>query len=260
MELGEEPFVGSEAILRGLVRKHELRARYRSVYPDVYVTKELVLTLHQRAHAAWLWSHRHGIIAGLTAAALHGSKWVDDSRPIELIWPNSRRPRGLRTYDFQLRAHEYAHIGDFLVTTLERTAFDIGRHGSLNEAVARLDALGNATGFHLDEVRRIARDHPGARGVRQLLTGLDLYDPGAASPKETWLRLLIIRAGYPRPQTQIPVRSPDGSQWYYLDMVGRTSSWRSSTTAINIASTRFDSRTTSDVSRICKLSVGPTSE
>ncbi|MDT5095734.1 MAG: hypothetical protein QOH60_5097 [Mycobacterium sp.] len=218
MELGEEPFVGSEAILRGLVRKHELRARYRSVYPDVYVTKELVLTLHQRAHAAWLWSHRHGIIAGLTAAALHGSKWVDDSRPIELIWPNSRRPRGLRTYDFRLRAHEYAHIGDFLVTTLERTAFDIGRHGSLNEAVARLDALGNATGFHLDEVRRIARDHPGARGVRQLLTGLDLYDPGAASPKERWLRLLIIRAGYPRPQTQIPVRSPDGSQWYYLDM------------------------------------------
>ncbi len=47
---------------------------------------------------------------------------------------------------------------------------------------------------------------------------LDLYDPGAASPKETWLRLLVIRAGYPRPRTQIPVRSPDGRRQYYLDM------------------------------------------
>ena len=46
---------------------------------------------------------------------------------------------------------------------------------------------------------------------------LDLYDPGAASPKETWLRLLVIRADYP-PQTQIPVTSADGRRQYYLDM------------------------------------------
>jgi very-short-patch-repair endonuclease len=47
---------------------------------------------------------------------------------------------------------------------------------------------------------------------------LDLYDAGAASPKETWLRLLAIRAGYPRPRTQIPVLSADGRRRYYLDM------------------------------------------
>jgi very-short-patch-repair endonuclease len=29
---------------------------------------------------------------------------------------------------------------------------------------------------------------------------------------------LVIRAGFPRPQTQIPVLSPDGSRTYYLDM------------------------------------------
>jgi very-short-patch-repair endonuclease len=42
-------------------------------------------------------------------------------------------------------------------------------------------------------------------------------DNGAESPKETWLRLLAIRAGYPRPQTQIPVARPDGCN-YYLDV------------------------------------------
>lgn len=54
--------------------------------------------------------------------------------------------------------------------------------------------------------------------MRQLEAALDVYDAGAASPKETWLRLLLIRAGYPRPQTQILVWSPDGRRRYYLDM------------------------------------------
>lgn len=32
------------------------------------------------------------------------------------------------------------------------------------------------------------------------------------------MRLLLIRAGFPRPQTQIPVISPDGRRQYYLDL------------------------------------------
>ena len=36
----DRPFVGSEAMERGLVRKHELRSRYRPVFPDIYVPKD----------------------------------------------------------------------------------------------------------------------------------------------------------------------------------------------------------------------------
>jgi hypothetical protein len=43
-------------------------------------------------------------------------------------------------------------------------------------------------------------------------------DGGAQSPKETWLRLLLIDAGFPRPQTQIPVRDDYGEPFAYLDM------------------------------------------
>ncbi len=46
-----------------------------------------------------------------------------------------------------LLAHEYADLRGVPVTTPERTAFDIGRRGRLDDAVARLDALGNATGI-----------------------------------------------------------------------------------------------------------------
>jgi very-short-patch-repair endonuclease len=214
----DKPFVGSEAVASGAIRKHELRSQFSAVFPDVYVPKNAVLTLEQRTIAGWLWSHRDGVLAGLTASAWHGAKWVDASSPIELISPNGRRPRGLRTYNMLLRSDESIRLRGLRVTTRERTAFDIGRRGRLDDAIARLDALGNATGFKAEDVLAIADRHRGARGLPQLRAALELYDPGAESPKETWLRLLVIRAGYPRPRTQIPVLSPDGRRWYRLDM------------------------------------------
>lgn len=212
------PFVGSEAVASGAIRKHELRSRYSAVYPDVYAPKNAVLTLHERSKAAWLYSHREGVIAGLTASGLHGAKWVDDDLPIEIVWTNARRPRGLRTYDMSLHTTEFVDLDGIRVTTVERTAFDVARRGRLDDAIARLDALGNATGFEADDVLAVADRHRGARGLRQLEQALDLMDAGAQSPKETWLRLLITRNGFPRLQTQIPVLSPDGRRWYYLDM------------------------------------------
>jgi hypothetical protein len=218
MRIDDQPFIGSEAIDAGLVRKHELRSRYRAIFPDVYLRFDLEATLRQRAVAGWLWSHREGVIAGLTASAILGAKWVDDDMPIELVWPNARRPNGLRTYDFRLHSGEFEDIDGMLVTTPERTAFDIGRRGRLDDAIARLDALGNAIGFKAEDVLDVAARHRGIRGPRQLETALEFFDPGAASPKETWLRLLLIRAGFPPPQTQIPVLSADGCRQYYLDM------------------------------------------
>ncbi|WP_197376698.1 DUF559 domain-containing protein [Mycolicibacterium baixiangningiae] len=213
-----EPFIGSAAVASGRVRKHELRTRYRVVFPDVYVAKDAELTLHQRATAAWLWSHREGVISGRTAAALHGAKWVDENKPVELMWRNTRHPPGLRTSDSSLRRDEYGDHQGMRITTVPRTAFDIGRCASLDEAVANLDALGNATRFHTQDLLDLAARHRGARRIRQLRAALDFYDPGAESPKETWLRLLVIRAGFPRPQTQIPVLRADGWSKYYLDM------------------------------------------
>lgn len=209
------PFIGSEAVANGWVKKHQLRANYSAVFPDVYIPAGAVPTLPQRAKAASLWSHREGVLAGVTASALHGARWVDDNLPIEILWSNARQPPGLRTYDMRLRAEEYMDFGEMRVTTIARTAFDIGRRGRLGDAVARLDALGNATGLQADSVLAVAGRHRGARGLRQLEAALELYDAGAASPKETWL---LIRAGYPHPQTQIPVRSPDGRRRYYLDL------------------------------------------
>jgi very-short-patch-repair endonuclease len=214
----EQPFIGSEALATGVVNRHELRRYYRAVMPNVYLDKRVEPSLRDRTVAAWLWSRRQAVVAGLAASAMHGAKWVDEDAPIELIWRNARAPEGVVTRDDLVFDEEIQRLNGLTVTTPERTAFDLGRRGRIGRAVERLDALAHATDFKVPTVEELADKHRHARGLRQLETALGLVDAGAESPKETWLRLLLIRAGYPRPQTQIPVLSPDGYRQYYLDM------------------------------------------
>jgi hypothetical protein len=100
---------------------------------------------------------------------------------------------------------EKTKVAGVPVTTPARTAFDLGRHLPRGEAVARLDALMRATPFSVEDVLVLAKRYRCARGLRRLRVALPLVDGGAASPKETWLRLLLIDAGLPIPTTQIPV-------------------------------------------------------
>lgn len=218
MTIFDSPFIGSEALRAGLIRKHQLRANFRAILPDVYVARDFSPGLLDRARAAWLWSHRRGVLAGATAAALHGAKWVDDSAPVELIWTNARSPLGVRTSAMRLQPNEIGQVRELPVTTPERTAFDIGRTPGLGRAVARLDSLVRATGLKVRDVEQVAARYRGARGLRQLERALPMLDAGSQSPKETWLRLLLIDDGLPRPQTQIPVIGANGYAFAYLDM------------------------------------------
>ncbi|BCI83538.1 endonuclease domain-containing protein [Mycobacterium sp. SMC-18] len=213
-----DPFIGSEAVASRSLTRYELRRHYRAMLPNIYVDKRIDPSLYQRTQAAWLWSGREATIAGHAAAALHRAKWVPDDAPIELIYANTRPPRNVIARDDLLFDDESQLLGGLPVTTSHRTAFDLGRRGSLVDAVARLDALGAATGFNVDAVREVAGRHRHARGLRQLEQALALYDPGAQSPQESWLRQLLIAEGFPRPKTQIPVTGPDGRAKYFLDM------------------------------------------
>jgi very-short-patch-repair endonuclease len=216
MEDSPMPFIGSEALTRGALNRHQLRTRHRAVCPNVYVPKHVQLSLEERITAAWLWARREAIIAGLAAAALHGARWIDDDIAIELVYPNNRPPPGVLTRRDVLLDGELTAVAGLVVTTPERTAFDIGRREPHRVAVARLDALARATGLKLDGVMSVADRHAGARGLRRLERVLELVDAGAQSPRETYLRLLLIQAGLPRPQTQIHVVTEE--ETYYLDM------------------------------------------
>lgn len=197
--------IGSEAVARGVVTRHELQRWYRPIFPGVYAEKRQQLSLRQRTEGAWLWSRRRAIVAGVAASALHGARWVDPDIPIELIWSNTRPPKGIIAREQLLAGDEVARVGGLPVTTPARTAYDLGRYLPRGQAVSRLDALMRATPFSSQDALLLAQRYPGARGVRRMRSALQLVDGGAASPKETWLRLLLIDAGLPSPTTQIPV-------------------------------------------------------
>jgi hypothetical protein len=198
-------FLGSEAVRQGQLSPYQLRSRFRSIYPDVYLAAYSTPGLRQRSEAAWLWSGRRGVLAGLTASAWHGSNWIDDDAPIELIWRNTHPPAGIITRNHKVGDGEVTRVAGLPITTPARTAYDLGRLLPRGESVARLDALMRATPFAIEDVHLLIERHRGARGLRMLRAALPLVDGGAASPKETWLRLLLIDAGFPIPTTQIPV-------------------------------------------------------
>ncbi|WP_433630804.1 endonuclease domain-containing protein [Nocardia sp. CA-120079] len=97
------------------------------------------------------------------------------------------------------------------MTTPARTAFDLGRRLSRENAVVVLDALCAATGLRTEEVIELSDLHPGARGIARLREVLPLVDGGAESPQESRTRLLLIDNGLPRPETQIVVRDHYGT-------------------------------------------------
>jgi hypothetical protein len=198
-------FVGRQAVAAGRLTRHELQRWYRPIYCGVYVPKRHEPSLRDWTVGALLICRRRAVVGGIAASALHGAQWVDADTPVELIAPTARPQRGLLLRNERLAEDEITRVAGIPVTTPARTAFDIGRHLQRDEAVARLDALMYATPFSVEDVLLLAKRYPGARGLLGPRAVLPLVDGGADSPKETWLRLLLIDAGFPRPVTQIPV-------------------------------------------------------
>lgn len=213
-----EAFLASEALAARALTRHALAADHRRLLPDVHAPRRAELSLDERIAAAWLWSKRRGVISGLAASALHGAKWVESAVPIELNHPHNKTPAGVVTRRDTLLPAEIVELRGMAVTSVARTAFDLARRGPRGVALQRLDALSRATHFADEDVLAVLEAHPKVRGRRRVPGLLRFVDAGAQSPQETWLRLVLIEAGFPCPQTQIPVLAPDGYPRYYLDM------------------------------------------
>lgn len=215
-----EILIGTEAVANGVVTRHELARWYRPFYPNVHAPRGQQLTLRDRTAGASLWSKRRGIVTGVAASAMHGAEWVDADTLIELVYKHTHPypPAGIVSRNERIAEDEVTSIDEILVTTVARTAFDLGRYQRRNRAIARLDALMRAAPFSNEEVLLLAKRYRGARGVKQLRDALPLVDGGAASPRETWLRLIYVDAGLPRPTTQIPIFDTDGTLLRTVDM------------------------------------------
>ena len=194
------------------------------MYRNVYVSKQATLTALTRARAAWLWCGGDATLTGLSAAAVLGTKWLDVSEPAELCRVNRHAPSGIIVHSYDLGAREIHTVNGIRITTPERTAFDIARSLPPNGSIPILDALANATNFKIPDVVALADAKPGSRGIRRLPSVLKLVDGGAESPQESRVRLLLISAGLPPPETQIEFTDELGIVRIRVDMGWRD--WR----------------------------------
>jgi len=202
--------LGGEAVRAGVVTRHELRRDYTTMYRGVFVRKHIEVPLRDRAIGAWLATGRKGVIAGPSAAALHGASWIDADTPIEIAGVHARPQPGLIARSYALSDDEITRRSGLPVTTRVRTALDLGRLSSRVDALARLDALMWNQRFDIEEVLALADRRPKLPGLGQARDLLPLVDGGAASPRESRLRLWLADCGFPRPQTQFAVL--DGSR------------------------------------------------
>jgi Protein of unknown function (DUF559) len=220
----EWPFLGRHAVRRGEISVYRLHRQFRPIYRNVYLSKHATLTALTRARAAWLWCEGNATLTGLSAAAVLGTKWLSADEPAELSRPNRHAPPGITIHSYDLGSGEECIVNGIRITSPERTAFDIGRALSLSRAVPVLDALANATNLKIGDVLALADVKPGVRNVRRLRSTLAWVDGGAESPQESRVRLLLVTAGLPPPETQIEFTDEYGVARIRVDMGWRD--WR----------------------------------
>ncbi|GAA4488833.1 DUF559 domain-containing protein [Rhodococcus olei] len=205
------PFLGSVAVEAGLLTDRQLRLDFTRLHRDVFIAKGVGLDARTRANAAGLWAGEDGILAGFSAAAVHGTRWIDPGARAELFRTGSRRgTRGVVVHGDSLEPDEICIAGEWLASTPARTGYDLGRRLPFVRAVETLDALCNATGISPGHIVRVAEKHRGTRGIVQLRQVLDQVDGGAESPPETRTRLTLVDSGLPRPRTQVKIRDEHG--------------------------------------------------
>ncbi len=181
-----QPFIGSEAVAAGDITKTALRRRFTRVFfpPDVYVAAGTELDAQGRARAGWLWSGgRKAVIAGRSAAALHGAKWIDRNAAVDLIHDNRNRRSGVNVRGDRLGDSDFQLIYGLPVTTPLRTALDLACWYPRNVAVPTLDSLARATSIDPADARVLAERYPGRRAIRMARESLSLVDGERSRPR-----------------------------------------------------------------------------
>jgi very-short-patch-repair endonuclease len=215
------PFSGSAAIRDGLLTPSQLRgAAWTRLLPDVYISSAVDLDHRLWAGAALRYAGRGAAISGTTAAFAWG---VDlgvagfggsAALAVEVTVPPDRRvrsrPPAVTVVRAALAPGDVTTFGQLTLTTPERTAVDLVRRRDRIDAVVALDAMLNRRVVTMDALAARATEMAGRYGGAAFGRAVRLADAGAASPMETRLRLLIVDARLPCPETQVEIRDAQG--------------------------------------------------
>ena len=194
---------------------HLANGRLRQLLRGVYVDRRVPDSLPTRARAAALVLPSGAALGRRTAAWLYG---VDARAPGELSRPLSvecivprgvvpPRHAGLVAYTGDLPAGELTSVEGLPVTTPGRTAVDCARYQPHWLGLSTVDAMLHTGLTKLPELSCLVEQNRGGRWIARARRVVASAEPLAESAGESWLRLRLLEAGFPRPVAQHVVRA-----------------------------------------------------
>jgi hypothetical protein len=198
----------------------------RRLLPGVYAEAQAPDTPLLRAKALSLVLPSDAVACRGTAAWLLGvpvdrlRRAEDDAVPLEVVRHQVTSPvrrHGVRGFVAPLPTEDLTLVHGVPCTSPVRTALDLARWCDRWDGLAYLDAMvrfGVTTLAALEEALPMLDSLPWCEQGRELV---GWADPGAGSAMESFMRLRYLDAGFPRPQTQVPVPDDTGVSRYFLD-------------------------------------------
>lgn len=208
MELAAAPFAARD--VRRLVGRRTLAGPgYQRLARGAYWVAGEEVTHGRRIQAMLAVLPEATVLRGLSAAWWWGLRWAGPEDPVEVALPHRRRVRpreGLLVTGEHLAEDEVVRRNEVLTTTAARTAFDLARRWEQEQAVVAIDALIRAGQVGPEALLEVIERHGRASGRKEARAAALLSDPRAESPRESLLRLAVLRAGLPAPVPQWEVR------------------------------------------------------
>lgn len=227
-----QPFLYRTGRDAGISRRQLSGPRYRRMFTGVYIAAGVELRPETWAQAALLVAPFNTVIARHTAARIWGAVPPDDWRthittlaaPSEVVSaesPRERKPYGrvrLEGIDSRVSS-DYTRlvwIKGMRVTDPARTFLDSAEDLDLVDLVVLGDSIVKNTDLTPQDLIDAAAT-PG-RHRRLARRAATLVRAGVDSPQESRLRMLIVLAGLPEPEVNIPIVDASGRVRRRLDM------------------------------------------
>jgi len=214
-DLGLPPHVLQRMCSEGLLRRE-----FRSVYVDSRVPD----SRQGRLRAAILATPPNAVICDETAAWVRGlDVYSPGTRhsldPALLVRHGGARIVLPRTRGRQaiISSEDVEFIDGVHVTTAVRTVSDLLRKMYRPYALAAADAFAHAGLVDVDDLNHYVARLKGYRGIVQARSLAAVVEPNTQSPGESWQRLRMLDAGFPRPEPQYEVVDDFGRS-YFLDL------------------------------------------
>jgi len=206
------PFTLEAARRAGVSREQLQTAAWRHLRYGLYAWAGLSVTPKLILSALHLRMPEGAAFSGRTAAWLHGLD-LPPCDPVEVTIPDRCRVSaraGVSAYLSNLAYGDVVQRRGLPTTAALRTVTDLGRRQPFVEAVVAVDMALHAPLVSLADLRAFVDAHRGAKGIARLRRVLSLAEPAAASAMESRLRMLLVLAGLPRPEVQVPIYDDQG--------------------------------------------------